>query len=91
MTERSAPDRHTRSRPDHGLDWRRGFHPAATGLDCIICGARVGVRPDLTERHRRWHRELDSIISSATEQAPDVSGSADKTKASSDPVTPTRL
>lgn len=91
MTNRSAPDRHTRSRPDNGLDWRRGFHPAATGLDCIICGARVGVRPDLTERHRRWHRELDSILSSATDQTPEVYCTEDSKEASPGPVAPTRL
>lgn len=42
--------------------WRAGFEPGANGLDCLECGARVGVRPELTRRHRRWHQELRSYM-----------------------------
>lgn len=44
------------------LDWRVGFEPGANGLDCLECGARVGVKPELTRRHRRWHQELRSYM-----------------------------
>ena len=47
-------------------DWRRGFDLAATGLDCRECGARVGVRPELAERHRRWHAELVGLLAGTT-------------------------
>ncbi|GAA4397807.1 hypothetical protein GCM10023168_03170 [Fodinibacter luteus] len=41
-------------------DWRRGFVQGSTGLDCLSCGARIGSRPELADRHRRWHVELES-------------------------------
>lgn len=44
------------------INWRAGFELAANGLDCLECGARVGVRPELTRRHRRWHEELRSFM-----------------------------
>ncbi|WP_207555921.1 hypothetical protein [Intrasporangium flavum] len=51
-------------------DWRRGFDLAATGLDCRECGARVGVRPELADRHRRWHAELAGLLAAPLEDAP---------------------
>ena len=43
-------------------DWRRGFVQGGTGLDCLSCGARVGSRPELADRHRHWHVELESWL-----------------------------
>jgi hypothetical protein len=50
-------------------DWRRGFDLAATGLDCRECGARIGVRPELADRHRRWHAELVALLSARDDDA----------------------
>lgn len=47
-------------------DWRRGFDQACTGLDCRECGARVGMRPELTQRHRRWHQEMTDLLTQTT-------------------------
>lgn len=61
VTDQQDPS--TPSSPEAApLDWRAGFEPGANGLDCLECGARVGVRPDLTRRHRRWHQELRSYM-----------------------------
>jgi hypothetical protein len=41
-------------------DWKRGFdRPSSKGLTCLRCGALVPEMPDLTQRHRDWHAELD--------------------------------
>ncbi len=74
MTQTHRPAVARPSPPTGGIaldrtDWRRGFDLAATGLDCRECGARVGVRPELAERHRRWHAELTGLL--GADDAPD--------------------
>ena len=53
-------------------DWRRGFEPTTTALDCLACGARIGLRPELAERHRRWHRELEDRLNWSNERERDL-------------------
>ncbi|MFK5689592.1 hypothetical protein ACI3EY_07985 [Ornithinimicrobium sp. LYQ92] len=43
-------------------EWLLGFDNTGSGLDCLACGARIGARPDLTERHRAWHAALTEAI-----------------------------
>lgn len=51
-----------RPMPLNERSWRQGFQQGSNGLDCLRCGGRVGARPELADRHRQWHAEMDSHI-----------------------------